>query len=92
MFFYPFPYSVDNGSVVTAQTTTTSTGRWAKVSASAELWGALAGHQNRFERLYTQPALTFGTHINFAHRIQTQFPTRILTGGQVLISSTITNP
>ena len=65
---------------------------WTTVTGAAERWigSAPVALVPRFEHLYPQTVASFGQVVTFAHRVQTEFATRIGTGDQLPVQSAIT--
>jgi hypothetical protein len=67
---------------------------WGKLTAQGPiLWQGLAAMQRvpRFDHLYPQSADSMDHHVDFAFRVQSQFPLVIKTGNREDIVSHFTN-
>ena len=86
---FPFAWTALSSVVTTPSVTTTAL--WTKLTAGALAWGESALQRiPRFEHVYPQVAQAFARDVNFAHRVQTEFPFVIATGNAVVIASSIT--
>lgn len=64
---------------------------WVKLVPSALNWNTQKMALNRFVHIYGQAPQAFRA-VDFATRIQSEFPFQILTGGDARIASNITAP
>ena len=87
-----FPFAWTALAVSSATTTpSVTTALWTKLTAGLGAWGESALQRiPRFEHVYPQVAQAFARDVDFAHRVQTEFPFVIATGNAVVIASSIT--